>query len=432
MTKQHIDRTVDRRTFLQVSSVAAAAALSSVHGATAQESAAPLKVGLIGCGGRGTGALRNALLADEGTVCWALGDAFEDMARECLKNIRKERKVADRVKVEDSRIFTGLEAYKGVIESCDVVILATPPGFRPLHLTAVAEAGKHCFCEKPVAVDGPGIRTVLEACRIMKEKKANLVSGLCYRYEKKKQEALRRIHEGAVGEITAVECVYNTSGLWHKGRKPEWSELDYQLRNWLYFDWLSGDHITEQHIHSLDKMLWIMGNKPPVKAWASGGRTVRTDEKYGNIYDHFNTVFEWENGVKGFSSCRQWENATTAVYDNAYGTTGVARVQEHIIQDRQGNVTWTWDSPEPDDMYQNELDALFAAIRSGQHIDNSQYMIDSNIMAIMGRAAAYSGQVVTYQQVLESEVALFPSLDDLKAGRVPIRPVPVPGKGQYI
>ena len=432
MTRQDFTPTVDRRTFMRAGGVAAVAALAAGKLATAQDAAAPLKVGLIGCGGRGTGALRNALLADEGAICWALGDAFEDMARESLANIKKERRVVDRVQVDDSRIFTGLDAYKGVIECCDVVILATPPGFRPIHLAAVAEAGKHCFCEKPVAVDGPGIRAVLEASRIMREKKVNLVSGLCYRYEHKKQETLRRIHEGAIGEITAVECVYNTGSLWHKGRNPEWSELDYQLRNWLYFDWLSGDHIAEQHIHSLDKMLWVMGNKPPVKAWASGGRTVRTDEKFGNIYDHFNTVFEWENGVKGFSSCRQWENASTAVYDNAYGTTGVAKVQEHTILDRNGNAVWKWESQEQDDMYQNELDALFAAIREGRHIDNSQYMIDSNIMAIMGRAAAYSGQLVTYQQVLESEVALFPSMEDLRAGRVPNRPVPVPGKGQYI
>lgn len=432
MMSRDSSQKVDRRTFMRSSGVAAAAVLAAGKSALGQDIPAPLKVGLIGCGGRGTGALRNALLADKGAICWALGDVFEDMARQSLANIRKEQKVVDRVQVDDSRIFTGLDAYKGVIECCDVVILATPPGFRPVHLAAVAEAGRHCFCEKPVAVDGPGIRTVLEACRIMREKKANLVSGLCYRYAHKKQETLRRIHEGAIGEITAVECVYNTSGLWHKGRKPEWSELDYQLRNWLYFDWLSGDHITEQHIHSLDKMLWIMGDRPPVKAWASGGRTVRTDEKYGNIYDHFNTVFEWDNGVKGFSSCRQWENATTAVYDNAYGTTGVARVQEHVIQDRGGHPVWAWTSNERDDMYQNELDALFAAIRQGRHIDNSQYMIDSNIMAIMGRAAAYSGKVVTYQQVLESEVALFPSMEDLQAGWVSNRPVPVPGQGQYI
>ena len=249
-----------------------------------------------------------------------------------------------------------------------------------------------------------------------------------YRYQHQKQETIKRIHEGAVGDILTIETVYNTSALWHKGRKDSWTEMEYQLRNWLYFDWLSADHIVEQHIHSLDKMMWAMKDTPPAKAWASGGRTQRTDAKYGNIFDHFNTVFQWENGVRGYSSCRQWENSTTAVYDNVYGTKGMAKIQEHIIQPREGDV-WTWDSTEKDDMYQNELDALFQAIKSGEANNNCDYMITSNLAAIMGRMAAYSGQEVTWDQALNSDLSL--AEEATAFGDAPNRPVPVPGQGKF-
>ena len=408
-----------------------AAALFGTTAAKTARAAAPndgkLRLGLIGCGGRGTGAMRNALLADTNTTLYAMGDVFEDMVNDSLEKLKKSE-AADRVAVDDKRKFTGFDAYQKVIECCDVVVLASTPAFRPSHLRAAVEAGKHIFCEKPVAVDGPGIRHIIESCDMAAKKELVLVSGLCYRYENKKRETIKRIHEGAVGDIIAIETVYNTSGLWHKGRKDNWSEMEYQLRNWLYFDWLSGDHIVEQHIHSLDKMMWVMKDTPPLKCTASGGRTVRPDPKYGNIYDHFNTVFEWENGVRAFSSCRQWENAVTAVYDNVYGTTGMAKVQEHSIFPR-GSAAWQWQSEEKDDMYQNELDALFAAVRKGEVINNGDYMVKSNLAAIMARMSAYSGQTVTWDQALNSELTYFP--EKLELGDVPVRPVPVPGAAKY-
>jgi predicted dehydrogenase len=421
-----------RRDFMRYSSAALAAAALAGTAATKPARAAAanggkLRLGLIGCGGRGTGAMRNALLADTNTTLYAMGDMFPDMVDDSLAKLQKSE-AADRVAVDDKRKFTGFDAYQKVIDCCDMVVLATTPAFRPAHLRAAVEAGKYIFCEKPVAVDGPGIRHIIESCEMAKKKDLVLVSGLCYRYQNAKRETIKRIQEGAVGDIISIETVYNTSGLWHKGRKDNWSEMEYEIRNWLYFDWLSGDHIVEQHIHSLDKMMWVMNDTPPLKATASGGRTVRTDPKYGNIFDHFNTVFEWENGVRGFSSCRQWENAVTAVYDNVYGTKGVGKVQEHTIIGRDGS-NWKWESSEKDDMYQNELDALFQAVRKGEVINNGDYMVKSNLAAIMARMAAYSGQTVTWDQALNSGLTYMP--EKLELGDVATRPSPVPGAAKY-
>lgn len=420
------DQGSSRRDFMRQSGAALMGATLAGRIALGQGSDV-LKLGLIGCGGRGTGAMRNALLADPNTKLVAMADAFADKIEESLKSLGNSE-AKDRVVVDDDHKFVGFDAYQKAVEACDVLVLGAPPAFRPAHLQAVVAAGRHCFCEKPVAVDGPGLRSVIATCEEGGRKGLNIVSGLCYRYENKKRETIQRVHDGAVGDIVTIETVYNTSGLWHKGRRPSWSEMEYQMRNWLYFDWLSGDHITEQHIHSLDKMMWIMNDAPPVRATASGGRTVRTDAKYGNVYDHFNTVFEWENGVRAFSSCRQWENSTSAVYDNVYGTNGIARVQEHVITPKQG-AAWSWSSDQPDDMYQNELDALFKAIRSGTPINDGDYMVKSNAVAVMGRMAAYSGQAVTWDQVMNSDLDLSPA--KLEFGDIEMRPIPVPGQGKF-
>ena len=204
------------------------------------------------------------------------------------------------------RRFHGFDGYKSVLESgVDVVILTTPPHFRPMHLRAAVDAGKHIFCEKPVAVDAGGVRSVLETAELAKKKGLNIVSGLCWRYDYGKRAIMQKIHDGAIGGVTSMHVTYLTGSLWHRGRKPEWSEMEYQVRNWLYFTWLSGDHINEQHIHSLDKAAWVMHDEPPAAAIGVGGRQVRTSEIYGNIYDHFSIVYEYPNGTKVFSSCRQ-------------------------------------------------------------------------------------------------------------------------------
>jgi len=428
-----------RRDFLRSSGAAlVGSALAAPAGAAA--SALPrlavhargtdtIRVGLLGCGGRGTGAAANALAADPGVELVAIGDLFDDMAQNCLRTLQASEDGA-RVKVTPDRVFTGLDAWRGVIAASDVVLLCTTPAFRPLHLRACVEAGRHAFVEKPVAVDGPGVRSVLESCRMAREKRLNVVSGLCYRYERKKRATLERLHEGAVGEIVALQCTYNAGFLWHRGRQPGWTEMEYQLRNWLYHTWLSGDHIAEQHIHSLDKIAWAMKDEYPVKCTASGGRACRTDAKFGDVYDHFNCVFEWPSGVRLFSSCRQWGGSATDVSDWVFGTRGRANIQEHAIW---GENAWRWrDRGEPDDMYQNEHDALFAALRGGDAIDDGEFMCRSTLMAIMGRVAACTGQEVTAEQVLNGKEPLGPDAASLTFQTAPPAPVvAVPGVTRF-
>lgn len=411
-----------RRDFIRTSTTAVAAA-AVLAGRPVRAATPKLRVGLVGCGGRGSGAAVQALRADPDTEMAALGDVFADQLEHCLHNLTKAD-VGERVNVPKKRQFVGFDAFEKVIEHSDVVLLATPPHFRPQHLKACIDAGKHVFCEKPVAVDPPGVRSVLETCERAKTKGLNVVTGLCYRYEFAKRETMQRVHDGAIGDIVALQTTYNTGALWHRGDKPEWSEMEYQIRNWLYFDWLSGDHIAEQHIHSLDKLAWAMQDAYPVKATSSGGRIQRIDPKYGNVYDHFNTVYEWSNGVRGFSSCRQWANADTDVSDFAYGTDGTAALQSHRVETRDGSV-WQHEKAPGDDMYQNEHDALFAAIRKGEPINNGRIMSYSTLMAIMGRMSAYSGRTVTQEEVLNRDLRLGP--EAYAWGDVAVNPVARPG-----
>lgn len=417
-----------RRDFMRASGVAvAAAAIARPQGAYAQETG-PLRVGLIGCGGRGSGAAFQALKADPEAKLTALGDAFMDQVDKAVEKFMSSD-VKDRIDVPKERRFDGFDNYKHVIDNCDVLVMAAPPVFRPRHLRYAVEAGKHIFCEKPVAVDPVGARSVLESVELARQKGLSLVSGLCYRYQFAKQATIKRIHDGAVGDILTMQTTYNTGGLWHKGKDPAWSEMEYQLRNWLYFDWLSGDHITEQHIHSLDKIAWAMADAPPVKATASGGRIQRTGAEYGNVYDHFNTVFEWSNGIKAFSSCRQWNGCSTDVSDHVFGTKGVAHIQTHAIDFHDGS-TWAHEMDGPDDMYQNEHNALFASIRMGKPINDGVYMTSSTLMAIMGRLSAYTGKTVTWDEVMNSNLDLMP--EKLEWGPAPQRPVAVPGETPWV
>jgi myo-inositol 2-dehydrogenase / D-chiro-inositol 1-dehydrogenase len=419
-----------RRDFMRHSSAAvagAAAATFTVRTAKAGPDGM-LKVGLIGCGSRGTGAVRQCLIADENTQLVALGDAFQDRVDECLQRLAGSD-IKERIDTDAVKKFTGFNNYQDVIAECDIIVHATPPGFRPQHLRACVEAGKHVFAEKPVAVDPTGVRHVMETCKMAADKGLNMVSGLCYRYQFAKQDTIKQIHDGMIGDILAMQTTYNTGTLWHHDRKPEWSEMEYQVRNWLYYDWLSGDHINEQHIHSLDKVLWAMGDVPPAKATSSGGRIQRTDEKFGNVYDHFNTVYEWDNGVKAFSSCRQWDASSSDVSDHAWGTKGIAHIQTHEIIQHDGT-TWKHEQTGPDDMYQNEHNAFLAAIRSGKPINDGDYMCKSTMMAIMARLAAYTGQTVTWDQMMDSKLDLSPK--SYEWGDVEPRPVAVPGFTEFV
>ena len=303
-----MDTSRSRRDFLKASAAAVGTTVAgqlslvpNVHAAGSDI----LRIGLIGCGDRGTGAAAQALTADTNTRLVAMGDMFRDRLERSLATLKRED-VAARVEVKPEHCFTGFDAYKQVLAAgVDVVLLTTPPHFRQLHFKAAVDAGKHVFAEKPVAVDAPGVRSVLATCEEARKKNLSVVSGLCYRYERAKREAMKRVHEGAVGDIIALHCSYNTGYLWDKPRQSDWSDMEWQLRNWLYFTWLSGDHIVEQHVHSLDKMAWAMQDEYPVRASGIGGRQVRTAKKYGNVFDHHCVVYEYKNGVKLFSYCRQ-------------------------------------------------------------------------------------------------------------------------------
>ncbi len=414
-----------RRDFIKTTGVAAAAVgLSSALSRTAYAGGnETLKVGLIGCGGRGTSAVKDALMADSGAVLTAVGDAFADRMATRIPYMKKNRKYGSRVLVDDDHIFTGFDAYKQVIDSdVDVVLLATPPHFRPAHLAYAIEKGKHVFCEKPVAVDAAGVRSVMETCRLAKTKGLNVVSGLCYRYHEPKVELMKRVHDGAVGDIVALHTSYNTGELWSVQPKNSMSEMEIQMRNWLYYTWLSGDMITEQHIHSLDKMAWAMQDETPVKVSSIGGRIKRTDAKYGNVYDHFCTVYEYASGVKCFSTCRQQSGCTIDINDYVMGSKGTADVMAAKIS---GPNAWEFEG-KGTDMYLKEHQELFAAIRSGNPINNGDYMSKSTMMAIMARESAYTGQDVTWEQALGSDVVLGPA--KYAWGNVEMPTVAVPGK----
>jgi len=380
-----------------------------------------------------------ALRADPHCELVAMGDAFSDRVEASLASVLRNGDVAPRVKVDPAHCFSGFDAFREVTDRVDVVLLASPPHFRPEHVEYAVEKGKHLFVEKPVATDPAGVRRIWAACEAARAKDLSLVSGLCYRYQFAKRATVRLIHEGLIGRVRTLQCSYNTGGLWHRGRGEDWSEMEYQVRNWLYFTWLSGDFITEQHIHSLDKLAWAMGDRYPVKATASGGRIQRTGEQYGDAYDHFNTVYEWEDGAVGFSSCRQWSGCAADVSDHVYGTEGVAHLQTHAIELDNGD-SWRYRPDEgsrahlkrggADDMYQNEHDALFWSIRNEEPINDGEYMCKSTLMAIMARLSAYTGTTVTWQQAWDSELDLSPRA--YAWGGAPQCQVAVPGVTKFV
>jgi len=414
-----------RRDFLRGSAAAVVGgALPATLGAARLAHAAAdgvLKVGLIGCGGRGNGAAANAMKADPNVKLTAMGEVFPDRLEQARKVLQTSLK--EKYAVTDDCAFSGFDAYKGVIDSgVDVVILAEPPHFRPLHLRYAIEKGKHVFCEKPVAVDGPGVRHVLETTEMAKQKNLNIVSGLCWRYDYAVRETMKRLMDGAIGDVVAMQMDYLTGVLWHRGREPEWSEMEYQLRNWYYFTWLSGDHIVEQHIHSLDKGLWLMGDKPPQRCVGLGGRQVRTDPKWGHIYDHFATCYEWENGVKMYSYTRQMAGCKNTVDDYILGTKGRAVMLKNTIQGPGGE--WKYDGPKGS-MYDIEHKELFAALRAGHTSNHGTYMSYSTLLAIMGRMACYTGQEVTWDMALNSKEDLSP--DKYEWGDVKVPEVAMPG-----
>ena len=408
--------TPSRRSFLKTS-VATAAAVTASGSLGALRAATPvhqgggkLKIGVVGIGGRGSGATVQAVKAHKDNVLYAVGDAFVDRLESGLDSVTEtltEAKLQDQVQVPKERRFVGLDAIDQVLASgVDVVVLATPPGFRPLQIERAVQKGVHVFAEKPIATDAAGVRRVMAACDLARQKGVSIVSGLCYRYHDGRRAIVQRLQEGGIGEILAIQGNYITGELWSFPRQPQWTELEWQLRNWLYYPWLSGDHIAEQHIHTLDVMAWMKRDVYPVAAVASGGRQKRTDPKFGTVYDHFSTIYEWEDGTRGYAYCRQQDGCFRDVNEYVFGTEGKANVFQHTIL---GKNEWRY-AGQSRDMYQAEHDEMFAALHAGKRIDNGDYMCKSTLMALLGRMAAYTGKRVTWDEALASKEVLVPEL----------------------
>lgn len=415
----------NRRKFLSTSATVAAGGIIAANAAPAfggyhAGGDDTLRVGLIGCGGRGTGAAINACNADPNVKITALADAFIDRVDSCHDTLSK--KLGDRLEVGDNK-FDGFDNHEKLIATdVDVVLLATPPYFRPSHLEACVAAGKHVFCEKPVGVDVPGVRRVMEACKSAKDQGLSIVSGLCWRYDHGVRATMDQIKSGALGEILSIQENYLTGELWHRGENEKWSEMEYQMRNWLYFNWLSGDHPAEQHIHSLDKAAWLMDDEAPVRVYSLGGRQRRTAPQYGNIYDHFATVFEWENGVKCHSYCRQQAGCFNNTEDYVVGTKGSAKILRHEVV--SGGETWKFRGKKPS-MYDVEHQHLFKSIRGAAPINNGHYMCNSTLMALCARDAAYTGKNIKWDDFMKSETVLGPK--ELKWGNFTPGEIPIPG-----
>jgi predicted dehydrogenase len=421
-----------RRAFLRDSTVALAASTLVVpHVHAAQDSAETIKVGIVGMGGRGSGAVIQALKADTNNHLTAVGDLFEDNANAALARYKANQEVAKQIKVTPDTTFTGFDAYKKVIDSgIDVVILTTPPAFRPFHFAYAVEKNKHVFAEKPLCVDAAGYRSIMKTIQESRKKNLAFVDGFCWRYELGHRDVYPRIHDGAVGDIVSLYSYYNASELWNKPRQKDWSDVEWQLRNWLYFTWLSGDHIVEQAVHTIDKVAWAMRDIMPVRAWGTGGRQVRTDPAFGHIWDHFAIVYEWADGTRAHMYCRQQNNTRpSGVRDYVIGTKGTAEIKSgdtYVIKNRgQEEPVWRY-TGKKNEMYQQEHDELFASIRAGKPLNAGARVPNSAMMAILGRMASYSGEVVTWDEAINAKEDLFPK--NLTFGPMETPPVAMPGK----
>jgi predicted dehydrogenase len=424
-----------RRAFLQQSSAAIVAGslateLTIARSAHAQGSDL-LRLGLIGCGGRGTGAAKQALTADRYTRLVAVADAFEDRLQAGLESLEQDSEIGKRVLVDRDHRFTGFDGYRQVIDSgVDIVLLATPPHFRPMHLRAAIEAGKHVFAEKPVAVDAPGVQSVLETTELARKKNVSIVSGLNTRYSPNMQELMRRIHEGAIGEIVSLHAVRYGDGVWVRQRRPGMTEMEYQMLNWYYFTWLSGDFNVEMFVHQYDMLAWAMRDEPPVRCHGTGGRQARTGPEYGHIYDHFSNVFEYAGGQRACAITRLQPGCSNEISVAVLGTKGTATLPRSGPR-ITGENSWSADGTKEKSSHQLEHDAFFAALREGRIINNGRYMANSTLLAIMARQSAYTGRTLTWEQIKGSKQRLDPTRYAWD-GEPPPAEVAIPGVTQFI
>jgi predicted dehydrogenase len=421
----------ERRDFLKVAGAALVTGFPAII--SAQTITNAIKVGLVGCGGRGTGAASQALTADDYSELVAVADIDASQIENSLTTLKKIKKISGRVKVEDPKRFLGLDAYKQVIDSgVDVVLLATPPGFRPRHLAACIDAGKHVFCEKPVSTDAPGIRSVLETVEKAKQKNLSLVAGFCWRYNEMIVDTFKQVEDGAIGKLVAYYATYYTSPVKPippaSARPAGMSDTEWQIRNWYNFVWLCGDSLVEQAVHSVDKIAWAMHDEPPVSCAGVGGRTVPAEG--GNIFDHFEVNYIYPNGVRAFVANRQNDGCYNENADYMLGTEGTCTIGRGPTPRIEGKTNWTW-TGQKYDMYQREHDVLFAAIRKNQAQNDGKRLATSTMLAMMGRMAAYTGQQITWDMALNSQEKLIPEHIDWN-GSLAVPPRAQPGITKFV
>jgi myo-inositol 2-dehydrogenase/D-chiro-inositol 1-dehydrogenase len=463
-----------RRTFLKTASAIAGGAVLGANARIARSAhvagSDEIKIALVGCGGRGTGAAGQALATKGKITLWAVADAFDSCLQRGLNSIQEQVKRGQRdgdplfkdatIDVPRERQFVGLDAYKHAINSgADVILLATPPHFRPMQFEAAVKAGKHIFAEKPLATDPAGVRRFMAANEEAKKKGIMVAIGLQRRHDPRYVETVKKVENGALGDVLFMRVYWNSGGLWvrpraqfasENGHDP--SEMEYQINNWYYFTWLSGDHIVEQHIHNLDVGNWLRGDKHPISAQGMGGRQVRTGKEYGQIFDHHFIEYTYDDGTKMYSQCRQQDNTAGEVREHAHGTKGTLDIDDGggpIIKTAQfGSPTkgWrsvkkdgTWRMPEPklDNHHQEQLD-LYAALRDGRTYNEGDYGAQSTMTAILGRMATYSGQIIKWDDALHKGIEMSPSAYEFSA-TPPVLPdsngyypVPMPGKTQVL
>ncbi len=395
-------RTNTRRQFLKTSATLTGAALTGAlaleRGAHAAGSGV-IQIGLIGCGGRGSGAAVNAMNAGPDIRLGAVADIFEERLRNGLAQMKQAK--PDQVQVSDDHCFVGFDAYKQVIASgVDVVLIAPASHFIPQMLKAAIDAGKHVFCEKPHGIEIPGAAVCEAAAEAARQKKLSLVSGLCWRYDTGVRETMKRVHDGAIGDIVAIQETYVTVPYYARERKPGQNEMQYQFWNWYHFNWLSGDQTAQQLIHSLDKASWALGDKPPQKVWGMGGRQSCLAPEFGDQYDHQAVIFEYPNGMRLYGFTRDQRECYNNTSDVFFGTKGRCDLLANRIT---GETNWQYGKPKGKTMYDNEHVALFDSIRAGKPINNGDYMCLSTRLAIAAQMACYSGTMIGWEDAMQSK-----------------------------
>lgn len=426
----------DRRSFLKTTTAAISAmAIASLDVERFAHAAGNdiIRVGMIGCGGRNSGAAVQALKADPGARLVAMCDIFMDRVKAKREEIKKQ--CPEQVNVDDDHCFVGLESYKRVIENSDVVLIANAAKFHPLHTLAAIQAGKHVFVEKPHGIDPAGVKLIQKACELAKEKKLCVVSGLHSRHHPGYEETVQKIHDGAIGEIVTIEEKFLRSPYVIIPRNPALSELQWQLSTQYHFNWLSGDDVVQSLVHNVDRATWALNGLTPARCYGMGGRSSMVDQIYGNVFDHHAVIYEYANGIKMFAFCR----TTTGCYDEyssiVHGTKGKASIMSCRIW---GETNWR--SQANGDPYQIEHNKLFAAIRSGNPINNGDYMVKSTMIAIMGQISCYTGKAITWDEINNSDFFYPPKPEDcrddmeppVKPGPDGTYPVYIPGKTKLI